>query len=299
MQATPDTSTTAPASAPPSRRILLAGCGALGGMIGQALATQHQVWGLRRQTAPISAPIQPLAGDLSLADLGGAQLPQQLDYVIYCLTPSSNDAAAYRMAYVTGLQHLLSALAGSAQSLRRIFFIGSSSVYHQHQDEWVDEDSETLPEGFNGQALLEAERLLGASPFATSVIRFSGIYGGHRRRLLDRVQQGLIMPGSAFTNRIHQSDCVGLVQHLLSLDSSGHPLHDCYLASDCEPVRQTTLVAWIQSQTGCQAPGAMAKKLSDAGSKRCKNQRLLDTGYCFRYPTFREGYADMLGGPDC
>jgi hypothetical protein len=31
-----------------------------------------------------------------------------------------------------------------------------------------------------------------------------------------------------------------------------------------------------------------------AGSKRCRNDRLLASGYEFRYPTFREGYTAVL-----
>ena len=30
------------------------------------------------------------------------------------------------------------------------------------------------------------------------------------------------------------------------------------------------------------------------GSKRCRNQRLLASGYEFRYPTFREGYSAVF-----
>ena len=37
-------------------------------------------------------------------------------------------------------------------------------------------------------------------------------------------------------------------------------------------------------------------KIRRAGSKRCKNQRLLDSGYWFEYPTFREGYEMVIRG---
>jgi hypothetical protein len=29
-------------------------------------------------------------------------------------------------------------------------------------------------------------------------------------------------------------------------------------------------------------------------NKRCRNDRLLASGYSFRYPTFREGYSALL-----
>ena len=34
------------------------------------------------------------------------------------------------------------------------------------------------------------------------------------------------------------------------------------------------------------------------GNKRCRNERLLASGYAFRYPTFREGYTAVLAGAD-
>ena len=31
-----------------------------------------------------------------------------------------------------------------------------------------------------------------------------------------------------------------------------------------------------------------------AGSKRCRNRLLLETGFEFTYPSYREGYASMI-----
>jgi hypothetical protein len=32
-----------------------------------------------------------------------------------------------------------------------------------------------------------------------------------------------------------------------------------------------------------------------AGSKRCSNRRLVDLGYKFKYPSYREGYQAIIG----
>ena len=33
---------------------------------------------------------------------------------------------------------------------------------------------------------------------------------------------------------------------------------------------------------------------NERGNKRCSNQRLLDSGFVFRYPTYRDGYKKVL-----
>jgi len=35
---------------------------------------------------------------------------------------------------------------------------------------------------------------------------------------------------------------------------------------------------------------------SRGGNKRCSNELLRSTGFEFTYPSFREGYRDILGG---
>ena len=61
-------------------------------------------------------------------------------------------------------------------------------------------------------------------------------------------------------------------------------------APDCE-VRD-----WLAHLLGVPPPA----RASDAagspqrGNKRCRNERLIASGYRFRYPTYREGYAALL-----
>lgn len=283
-------------SATDKRRILLAGCGQLGTLIGLALAETHQVWGLRRNADQVPSPLKPLKADLLLPDTLEAVLPPDLDTVIYCLTPNQYDDAGYKAAFVTGLDNLLNTLERRERLPERVFFVSSTGVYHQNDDSWVDENSPTLPDRFSGKRLLEGEARLADSAIPGTAIRFSGIYGGQRRGLLEGVIAGRIAAGAdtPFGNRIHEQDCVGVVRHLVSRLHGNQPIADCYLASDCEPVRQGDLVRWIRSQVPCQEPGPDARTLGRAGSKRCDNGRLLASGYRFRFPSFREGYAEML-----
>lgn len=284
------------ASATQRYRILLAGCGRLGGRIGRALANEHDVWGLRRSANPVPAPIRPLQADLLDRTALAATLPTDLNIVIFCLSPKTYDDAGYRAAYVLALDNLLSELEAQERPPEHVFFISSTAVYQQDDDSWVDEASPTEPNRFSGVRVLEGERRLSRSPLAGTAVRFSGIYGRDRRGMLERIKAGKLAPGtnSPFTNRIHEDDCVGIMSHLVAQHAQGETLHPRYLASDCEPVRQGDLVAWVRAQTDCLPVQPEATASGRAGSKRCDNSRVRASGYVFSYPTFREGYAEMI-----
>ena len=284
-------------SATQSEKILLAGCGALGSAIGSNLAPGCRVWGLRRHAAAIPAPIQPLEGDLTRRETLAGILKTRFDLVIYTVTPSTMDDAGYRDAYVTGLDNLLSVLEQEAEPPCRLLFVSSTAVYHQNDDSWVDEDSPTHPRRFSGQRLLEAEQRLAASSIPGTSLRLSGIYGPGRAWLLDRVRRGWWPEtgDSPFTNRIHETDAAGAISHLARRALRGDPLEDRYLITDCEPARLIDVVRWIRDRLQGVPPITEAGGGNRrGGSKQCSNARLLASGYVLRYPSFREGYGEML-----
>ena len=277
-----------------SSRILVAGCGNLGGAIASRLKDGHQVFGLRRNSDRVPEGVRAVKADLLNGDQLASALPDHLDIVIYCLTPSQYDDAGYRDAFVTGLSNLLNALGD--QPLKRLFFISSSSVYSQNNDEWVDETSPTEPARSSGEIILEGERVAADSGHSATVVRFSGIYGPSRKRFLQAVMEGEMDPAAPapYSNRVHEADAADAVCHLTRLALAGNPIESCYLASDCEPARLDEVVAWVRDQLPCKAPGPDARKGGRAGSKRCSNQRLLDSGFRFRYPDYRVGYGEMI-----
>lgn len=279
-------------------RILVAGCGKLGSAIAvllNALPEQPaQLYGLRRNPAKVPEGVEGIGADLTSPETLAGKLPDNLDTVIYCLTPSSYDEQGYRDAYVNGLVNLLEALGN--QQLKRLFFISSTSVYAQDDDSLVDETSPALPSRITGQQILAGEQTALTSGHPATVIRFSGIYGPSRRRFLEEVIAGRMNPATPapFSNRIHEEDAAAAVAYLNELALAGKPLDNCYVASDCEPVRLDEVVDWVKQQIPCAEPVADARKGGRAGSKRCDNQRLLNTGFTFRYPDFRAGYGEMI-----
>jgi len=277
-------------------RVLIAGCGYTGIALGMQLASeQHTVWGLRRRPELLPAAIHPLKADL--CDPGSLTLiPPKLDFVFYTAAAERTDDASYQAAYVTGIQNLLNHLSETHQQLRRIFFTSSTAVYAQTGGEWVDETSETEPREFSGRRLLEGEELLLRGPFTATVVRMAGIYGPGRTRLIDQVRRGEAgyqTDEPRYTNRIHQEDCAGVLQHLMRLSSP----ETLYLGTDKEPADQAEVLRWLAKRLGVPPPCAESRVPSGKESKsnkRCRNSRLVQSGYSFLYPTFREGYEAIL-----
>jgi nucleoside-diphosphate-sugar epimerase len=145
--------------------------------------------------------------------------------------------------------------------------------------------------------LIEAEQLLLARHPAPIVLRLAGIYGPGRTGLLDAVARGSLAPstgGPVYTNRIHREDCVGAIVHLLL-----HPSPEkLYLGADDEPVRRNEILEWLAKQLGPVAPCAPAastwQRRQPSSNKRCSNARLRASGYAPRYPSYREGYANLM-----
>jgi nucleoside-diphosphate-sugar epimerase len=277
-------------------RVLIAGCGYTGIALGMQLASEeHTVWGLRRRPELLPAAIHPLKADL--CDPGSLTLiPPKLDFVFYTAAAERTDDASYQAAYVTGIQNLLNQLSQSHQPLRRIFFTSSTAVYAQTGGEWVDETSETLPREFSGRRILEGEELLLRGPFAATVVRMAGIYGPGRTRLIDQVRRGEAVCDTTeprYTNRIHRDDCAGVLQHLMRLSA----LETLYLGTDSEPADRADVLLWLAKRLGALPsrvePGTPTGRESKS-NKRCRNSRLLQSGYSFRYPTFREGYEAIV-----
>lgn len=275
-------------------RILIAGCGDIGGRLGRLLVEQgDEVWGLRRNVARLPDVLRPLAGDL--ADPATLDLPE-VDAVVYSAAADGFTEESYRRAYVDGVRNVLASLPSSPE---RWIHVGSTSVYAQVDGVEVDETSATEPGHFGGSALLDGEELVRESArdrgIRAVVVRFGGIYGPGRTRLLDSIRQGTATCSEpqTWTNRIHVEDCVGVLAHLLALDEP----ENVYLGVDCEPALDGDVKRWLARHLDLPDPPVGEPSRNSRAmrsNKRCSNRRLLASGYEFRYPDFRAGYGDLI-----
>lgn len=287
-------------------RILIAGCGDVGAALGQALyAAGHQIWGLKRRPADLPTGIQPIAADLTdPATL--STLPADLDFVVYSAAAAGFSESLYQAAYVSGVNYLLKALRQAGQQPQRLLFTSSTSVYAQHQGEWVDENSPAEAESFSGHCIRQGEQLMWASGWPAIAVRFGGIYGPGRTRLIDSVRDGTaVCPEGPpiYTNRIHRDDCARVLEHLLQISEPER----LYIAVDDDPAPLDGVLGWLAAQLGASKPRRVVQPPVKPGaetrrdpatrlraSKRCSNARLRATGFQFRYPSYRDGYATLL-----
>lgn len=279
-----------------AKEILIAGCGDIGSGLAQSLhAAGFRVTGLRRRAHLVPEGIEPLEADLAEPQSLARLRDRSFRYVVIASAAAAYDARSYRRVYVDGLRNLLCVLRGEPDLL----LLSSTGVYHQHDGEWVDEDSPTAPRSFSGQLLLEAEALLRTqAPARSTVLRLGGIYGPGRERLLREVREGI---GCArdpvrYSNRIHRDDCVGMLRFLIDRLEQGAALGPLYLGVDCDPAPVWEVRHWLAGCLGVTLDDALGSTgARSPGSKRCNNRRLRELGYQWLYPDYRSGYGAMLG----
>ena len=282
-------------------KILLAGCGDIGQSVVTKLAPSYQCFGLRRSAFVFSDRITSIVGDLTNQNRMREVFEEKFDVVVATLTPSSRSEEAYKKAYVETSEVLTAVINHATYQPKLVIWISSTSVFGESASGWMDESSPTQPSSFSGQALLKAERNIGELRCKHIVLRFSGIYGPGRRRLISEVERGIGRPAKPeyWTNRIHSEDCAGIIAYLVDACLADLPLESLYIATDCEPVTQHKLRKWLATKIDVRLTEQPAKQ----GLTRClSNKRLIQTGYQFLFPTYQEGYQSLLkdvsGRPD-
>lgn len=275
-------------------KLLILGCGDIGQRLAQCLPKNtHEIIGLRRNPPQDLPFLRYQACDATNTSELGDVLRQDFSVIVISMTPSERSDAGYLRAYVQTCKNLVDELRTQSLTPRLIIFVSSSAVYAQMDGAWVDENSPTEPDGFSGRRLLEAEAIIQNSGFNNTIVRFSGIYGPNRNRLIEQVRQGKASASPHFTNRIHADDCARSLAHLIELNRTGEKLASVYLATDSAPAPMVDVVTWLAEQMGVK-DFLSHEATNERGNKRCSNQRLLDSGFEFRYPGFKDGYAEIL-----
>lgn len=278
-------------------RVLIVGCGDIGSSLGLRLVAQgHKVWGLRRRIELLPPELTAIQADLGELE-SDPDLPPHLDFIFIITTADRFEEAAYRRAYVDVASNVARIAEATQTNLCRIIFVSSTSVYSERGGEWVDENILPIANSFSGKMIREAETVLLRSGLPVCIVRSAGIYGPGRNRTVERVRNGeaTCSPGDPrFVNLIHRVDLIAVLEHLMKIEEC----EQLYLAVDHEPVKRNSLLCWLARELGVPEPTLQVEK-PDAyrrskSNKRCRNQRLLATGFSFTYPTYREGYRASL-----
>ncbi|WP_315913465.1 SDR family oxidoreductase [Arthrobacter sp. lap29] len=275
--------------------VVIAGCGDLGTEVGLRFASLgHRVIGLRRSAAKLPAEIEGQAVDLS-AEV--PKLPAETTIVVIAMSPDERSVEGYRSAYVESVLRVAEAIREDCAAPPRVLYVSSTAVYGVDDGSWVDETTLAQPTSPTAVVLLEAEEtLLKLIPEAV-ILRLGGIYGPGRTREIDRVRQGITTISSEpeFSSRIHRDDAAAAVIHLMTRQDWPESV---YIGVDDHPVDRREVVEFLARSLDLPAPEVTNNSSSGQGShgKRCRNNKLRETGFVFSYPSYREGYAAVLDG---
>ena len=289
-----------------TNRVVVLGCGYVGTELGRQL-TDCDVVGVRRSREGIETIEQAgLTGvRADLTDPSTLEDVPDADVVVFAASSGGRGPDAAREVYVEGQQAALDHFSARADPPDRYVYTSSTGVYGDHDGAWVDEETPIDPVTEKTKVLAEAERIAldGAAERGIdgTVARLAGLYGPDRYRL-ERYIEGPVTEG--YLNMVHRHDAAGAIAHLLATDSARG---NVVLVVDDEPISKWEFADWLAEACGVESPPKQttAERLADGDlsaaarrrietSKRCRNDRLCDLGYEFKYPTFRDGYRDAI-----
>lgn len=284
-------------------RLLIIGCGYVGTALAKRLLDGgHRVRGVTASAESAAAlardGLPSCAADCSTREGARAACREPADAVVFSVSSRGGD---YRKTYVEGMRCVLAALEAHPPTV--FIYTGSTSVYAQMDGGWVGEDSPTEPPYENGKRLLETERLLrrAAGKILPSVwiLRLAAIYGPDRHVLLDRLRTGIeTLPGDGrhWMNQVHRDDIVSVIELVMTRSQRGFRILN---VADDTPVCQQEYVEWGCAKLRRPIPGFLPEAKSRRGfqaNRRISNRTIRELGWAPKYPSFREGLAERLGG---
>ncbi|WP_323846207.1 NAD-dependent epimerase/dehydratase family protein [Microbulbifer magnicolonia] len=285
-------------------KLWILGCGDLGARLALRLNRQeYAVYGMRRN--PLVALASKRRADVVNWRRGDATKKEDIarlladgaDVVLATFTPDEHTQGGYHRAYINTATALAEALSNLPRPPRLLIWVSSTRVYGQSGDDLIDEQTPAIPSGFQGDILLAAEEIVRSAVPTTCVVRFAGIYGPGRDRLLSQVRAGRCAPPQPpqYSNRIHVDDCIGFLIHLIEKHKSGWSPEQLYIGADCMPVPMYELQRWLVKAMGyTSAHLREIVQTSERRSKKLSNRRLLASGYEMKYPDYKTGYSALL-----
>jgi len=274
-------------------KVLIVGCGDLGGEIARLLSlSKHQVVGVRASVKPLGSNVQCIQADVTQEKTLTSLESLKPEVLIYCVAANAQTDESYNAHYVEGLRNVLATQVNN-DALLHVFFVSSTRVYGQKSDAILDETTPAIPSDFGGKRLLEAESMIKHLSCNATSMRLSGIYGKGRLYLVNMAKDTNRWPHeNAWSNRIHRDDAASFITFLCEMVMSKQPVADCYIVTDDMPTQQYEVLAWLAKKQGIDATHIKVPLVH--GGKRLSNHRMRDTGFQLRYPNYQIGYSEIL-----
>jgi len=181
-----------------------------------------------------------------------------------------------------------------SSKVKWITYLSATSVYGDHNGEWVNENSKTNPISNKGTARLKAENSWASleknNKLPVQIFRLSGIYS-NERNILVRLKSGevkLINKKDHYFSRIHVDDIANILFKSLLKFKSG----EIYNLSDDKPSSSKEITLYgakllnIKIQT---IKSEMLKNFNNE-SKKVSNKKVKNYfNYNFMFPSYIEG----------
>ena len=186
-----------------------------------------------------------------------------------------------------------------------ITYLSATSVYGDHNGEWVNEKSETKPSTLNGKNRLKAENdwrvFSKENNLPLQIFRLSGIYS-KQNNILKRLKTGqakIIKKEKHFFSRIHVED----IANILFISLKKFKTNEIFNISDDQPASQEEVAVYGALLLNMNKPNPLKIEDLDEGmlkdfykeSKKVDNKKIKNFfNYQFIYPSYKEGLDNIV-----
>ena len=186
-----------------------------------------------------------------------------------------------------------------------ITYLSATSVYGNHNGEWVYEESGTQPSTLNGINRLKAEncwlKFSKKNNLPLQIFRLSGVYS-KQNNILIRLKTGqarVIKKDNHFFSRIHVED----IANILFKSIKKFKINEIYNISDDQPASQSEVARYGSKLLQIDMPRLIELddleegKLKDfyKESKKVNNKKMKEFfGYRLIYPSYKEGLNNIF-----
>ncbi len=258
-------------------RICIIGCG----YVGKAAALHWKAAGheitVTTRSLQRAYELRPFADLVYILGEDWHDLVEKQDVVLLCVAPDAN--SDYIHTYLRSAEALTAALRNS--SVSQIIYTGSTSVYGEHEGQWVDENTSPKPARANAQILLTTEQILLKAAHKdrqVCIFRLGEIYGPERS-IVDRVKRmkGAKFSGNGegFTNLIHLQEILSALEVAMQ-----NKLNGIYnLCNDIHIPRKEMYKQICEAHAWPDVLWDATLTNSHAGNKRVSNEKLKAAGW--------------------
>ena len=186
-----------------------------------------------------------------------------------------------------------------------ITYLSATSVYGDHNGEWVNETSATKPSTLNGKNRLKAENdwqvFSKENNLPLQIFRLSGIYS-KQNNILKRLKTGqakIIKKEKHFFSRIHVED----IANILFISLKKFKTNEIFNISDDQPASQEEVAVYGALLLKMNKPNPLKIEDLEEGmlkdfykeSKKVDNKKIKNFfNYQFIYPSYKEGLDNIV-----